>query len=163
MHLLEFLWVCSHDRHPQRLYIGKWLLLGYIFIWFFLVHLLEFFLVWPPYWHPWRYWWGGLLLWIFPLGISMPYCVHFLVLLVKLLVLDYVLNKLNPVWHELLHLWRTFFECWIVWRKTLLCMIFFPLFVGCVCLMASAVFHFLSYLPDILSMWCQWCSFSVHC
>ena len=38
-------------------------------------------------------------------------CVHFLVQPVGRQVMDYVSHELNTVWHELLHLWKTFLEC----------------------------------------------------
>ena len=43
---------------------------------------------------------GGLLFLIFPLGPSMPPCVHFLVWIMCLLVLDSVVHKLNHVQHK---------------------------------------------------------------
>ena len=45
------------------------------------------------------------------IGISIPPCVSFLVLIMGLLVMDSVAHKLNLVRHELLHLWRTFVAC----------------------------------------------------
>ena len=57
----------------------------------------------------------------------MTHCAHFLVWLVGLLVLDYVVHKLNPARHEKLHLWKTYLACWIVLGETLLCQIFSPL------------------------------------
>ena len=33
------------------------------------------------------------------------------ILIVVLLVLDYVVHKLNSVWHEKLHLWKTYLAC----------------------------------------------------
>ena len=66
------------------------------------------------------------------LGILMLPCVHLLVWIVVFMVLDSVVHELNPVRHKLLHLWRTFLACWIVWGETLLSMIFVPLlFLGC--------------------------------
>ena len=63
----------------------------------------------------------------------MPPCVNFLVFLVGLLVMGSVLHKLNPVRHELLHMWRTFLACWIVCGETVLCLVLFPLFFwGCI-------------------------------
>ena len=75
---------------------------------------------------------GGLLFWIFPLGISMLSCVDCLILLVRFLVLYSIAHKLNPVQHELLHLWRKCLAWWIVAGKILLCLIFvLLLFLGC--------------------------------
>ena len=86
----------------------------------------------PPWLAPSEVLMGGLLLWIFLLGTSMPPCVNFLVLLVVLMFMDSIVHKLNPVRHELLHLWRTFVACSIVLGKTILCLIFFTLlFWGC--------------------------------
>ena len=42
------------------------------------------------------------------LVISIFPCVYLLVLLVGCRVLDFLVNKLNTVQHELLHLWKTF-------------------------------------------------------
>ena len=39
--------------------------------------------------------------------------VYLLVLLVVWQVLDFVVHELNTVWHELLHLLKTFLFCWI--------------------------------------------------
>ena len=87
----------------------------------------------PPWLAPSVILMGGLLFWIFPLGLSMPPSAIFLVWLVGLLVLYYVVHKLNPVRHDLLHLWRKFVACWIVLGKTLLCLIFsLILFLGCI-------------------------------
>ena len=52
---------------------------------------------------------------MFLLGISMITCVPFLVLLVVFLVIYSEVHKLNPMRHELLHLWRIFLACSIVW------------------------------------------------
>ena len=71
---------------------------------------------------------GGLLFQISPLGISMIPCFYFLVCLVGFQLLYYIVNSLNPVWHELLHLWRKFLACWIFWGGGLLFFIFVPLF-----------------------------------
>ena len=81
----------------------------------------------PPWLAPLEVLLGGLLFWIFMLLISMPPCVYFLVWLLGFLVLDSIVHKLNPVCHELLHLWRTFVACWIVFGGNLLCLIFIPL------------------------------------
>ena len=76
---------------------------------------------------------GGVVSWIFPLGISITPCVHLIVWTVVLLVLDSVIQKLNPMRHELLHMWRTFMACWNVLGKTLLCLILLTLlFWGCI-------------------------------
>ena len=103
-------------------------LLGCIFhLGFFLVHLLEFFLVCPPNWHPRRYW---CRYWFSPislLGISMIPCVNFLVWILGLVVMYSVVHKFHPLRHEFVHLWRKCLVCWIVWRKNLLCLIFIPL------------------------------------
>ena len=86
----------------------------------------------PPWLAPSEVLLEVLLIWIFSLGISMPPCDNFLVCLVVFLVPDYALHKLNPVRHELLHLWRTFLACWFILGKTLLCLILLPLlFLGC--------------------------------
>ena len=61
-----------------------------------------------------RYCWGGLIVWICTLGSSMSPCVHFLVWLVGLLVMNSVLHKLNPVRHEIFHLWNKYVSRWIV-------------------------------------------------
>ena len=101
---------------------------------------------------------GGFLLWIFLLKISMIPFVDFLILIMGLLGLDYILHKWNHVCCELLHLWRKFLACWIVAGTILLCLMFISLFFLDVCLTASVVFRFWSYLPAFLSMWCPLCS-----
>ena len=54
-------------------------------------------------------------------------CVYFLFWILRLMVLDSAVHKLNHVHHELLHMWRKVLACSIVWGETLLCLIFFPL------------------------------------
>ena len=86
----------------------------------------------PPWLSPSEVLLGGLLLWIFPLVTSIITFVYLLVWLVGLLFMNYIVNKLNPVRHDLLNLWRTFLACWIVWGKNLPCLILFTiLFWGC--------------------------------
>ena len=89
---------------------------------------------------------GRFIFQIFSLGISMLPCVHLIVLLVGLLVLDSVVHKLNTVRHELLHPWRTLLECWVVQGETIMCLIFSPLLFWYVWIMAFIVFHFWSYV-----------------
>ena len=48
---------------------------------------------------------------IFMLGVSMIPCDNLLVWLVGWQVMDSVVHELNPMRHELLHLWRTFLAC----------------------------------------------------
>ena len=101
---------------------------------------------------------GGLLFWIFPLGISMLPCADFMVVLVVLMVLDYVGYKWNPVRRVFLHLWRKLLACWIVLGKTLLCLVLIPLlFLGCmpygVCsvpLMILCTIHILHVVPMMI-------------
>ena len=99
-----------------------WMAFVGMHIWVLLWFTCWSFLSIPPYWHPHRYCWEGLLLWIFPLRVSIPTCVNFPVLIVVFL--------LNIVQNTLLHLWRTSVVCWIVLGKTLLCLIFYPFFWG---------------------------------
>ena len=132
MHWLYFLCVWRYNIHPQRFCISEWIWLRCNFhLGYFFVHLLEF---------SWYEYLtgnlggtsGGLLFWIFPLGISMPPCVNFLVWLLDLLVLDYVVHKLNIVRHQFLYLWRKFVAYWTVLGRNLLCLILFTLlFWGC--------------------------------
>ena len=97
----------------------------------------------------------GLIFWIFSMGISMLPCANLLFWLVGFLVLDSELHKLNPVRHELFHLWRKVLACWIVWGK-LYCVWYS--FCSCfwdVCLMEYLMFHCCSYVPAVFYMWCQ--------
>ena len=91
-------------------------------------------------------------------------CVNLLVWLVGFLVLDYVLHKLNPVRHEILHLWRESLACWIVLGKTLLCLILFLfLYWGCIThwihsvsflvLCTSRILHMVHMMMDCLAYW----------
>ena len=89
------------------------------------------------------------------------FCVHFLFWLVGLLVLHYVVNKLNPVWDELLHQWRKSLGCSIFWE--IYCLwYFFHSYFGDVLLMAYVVFSWWYYVPSRLSMWYSWCFISWH-
>ena len=86
----------------------------------------------PPWMAPSEVLLGGLLFWIFLLGILMLPFVNLIVWLVVFLLMDYVVHKLNLMRHELLHLWSTLFACWIAWGGALLRLMFFPLlFLGC--------------------------------
>ena len=83
-----------------------------------------------------------------------------------LLVLDYVVHKLSPIRHELLHTWRTFVACWIVLGKNLLCMILSPLlFWGCMSYIICSVpliVLYNSHLLHVVNMilyslaYCEW-------
>ena len=157
MHLLKLFWVWIYDGHPHRLCIGEWIWLVCIpHLDSFLVHLLEFLLVYPLDWHPWKVFWGGLIFWILPIGISMPPCVNILVWLVGFLVLYYVVHKWNTVQHELLHLWRTFLACWNIWEKLYCVWYSFCSCFGYVWIMASVVFHWWSYVTAAFSMCWPW-------
>ena len=70
---------------------------------------------------------GRLLSQISPLDISIHPFSNFLVWLVIFKVLDFLVRELNPVRHELLHLWKTFLACWFFLGETLLCLRFVPL------------------------------------
>ena len=109
---------------------------------------------------------GGSIFWIFLLGSSMPPCVHFIFLLVVFIVLDSVVNKSNPVWHEMLHLWRTSMACWVVLGKTLLCLIFssllswgcMPYVICSVPLLVLCTICILHVVPTIIGCldYCEW-------
>ena len=146
VHWLEFLWVCLYSRHSQSFCIGEWLWLGWNFhLCSFLVDLLEFILERDTAG-------GGLIVWICTIGSSMSPCVHFLVWLVGLLVMNSVLHKLNPVRHEIFHLWINMCHVELFWFWYSLCYC-----IGDICLMESTVFHCWSYVPYVLSIWCLWC------
>ena len=117
-----------------------------------------FFLVMPPWLAPLEVLMWGFLLWIFLLGIPMPPCVYFLVLLVGYLILGSIVRKLNPVWHELLHMWRTFVACWFFWGKHYCVWYSFWSCFRDVCLMASVVYHLWFYVTAVFSMWYPWWS-----
>ena len=150
VHLLEFLWVCFHDRHLEGiLYLWVVDLIGMNFyLGFFLDHLSDFLGI-PPWLAPSEVLLGRLLFKVYPLGISILPCVHLLVQILGLHVLDYVVHELSTARHELLHLWSKYLACWILWGEFLLCLIFFRSWFGDVCLMISIVFHEWSYIPYI--------------
>ena len=101
---------------------------------------------------------GGLLFWKYPLGSPMPLCVNLIVLIVGLMVLDCVVHKLNPVCHEMLHLWRIFVACWFVSVEIYCVWYSLCSWLGDACLMASLVFHLWSFITAVFSMWCPWWS-----
>ena len=85
----------------------------YLSFGFILGSTVVFFLGMPPRLVPLEVLLGSFLFRIFPFGNIKFSCVHFLVWLVVLLVLYSIVHELNTARHELLHLWRTLFPCWI--------------------------------------------------
>ena len=119
----------------------------------FLVHLCI-----TPWLAPSEVLLGRLIFQISPLRISMITCVHLLVLIVGLLVLDYVVHKLNPVRHELCicrgHFWHVELfggKLYCVWYSSRSCF-------GDLCLMVYLVFHWWYNLSSSLFMCFLLCS-----
>ena len=54
---------------------------------------------------------GRLILQIYLIRISFIMCVHFILQSVGLQVLHFVVHELNPVRHELLHIWKALLAC----------------------------------------------------
>ena len=129
---------------------------------FFLGSPVGVFISMPPLLAPSEVLLERFFFWVFPLGISIPPCVNSLFLLLVFLLLYFEVNKLNPVQHKFLHLWRTFVACWIFWGKTLSVWYSSCSFFVDVCLMVSVVLHFRSYVSAIFSLWCPWCSIVYH-
>ena len=107
----------------------------------------------PPWVAPSEVLIGGLVLWIFPIGISVPSCVNLLVWIVELMVLDYVVHRLKfcicggHFWHVDCF-WGELYCVWYSFRSSF----------GDVCLMASVVLYFWSYVTAVFFVWCPWCS-----
>ena len=94
----------------------------------------------PPWLAPSEVLLGGLLLWIFPLGSSIISCVHFLIQLEVLQVLDYALNRWDTVRLDKLHPWKKSVAYYYCWEKNLLYLIFSPLLSwGCTLCDTSSV------------------------
>ena len=112
----------------------------------------------PPWLAPLEVLLGGLLFWIYRLGSSMISCVYALILLKGLQVLDYVVHILYLVRHDKLHPWKTSVAYEMFGKKLYCVWYLFCSCIGGVWFLTPVVFHFLSYVPYIFSMWSPRCT-----
>ena len=102
----------------------------------------------PPWLAPLEVLLGVLLFWIYRLWSSMLPCVHALILLKGLKVMDSVVHRLDLVWRDKLHPWKTSVVYETFWAGVILCLVFFLLLSwGCIlCDTCSVPFLVLFYI-----------------